>query len=177
MPKRALFVGRFQPFHLGHLESVRYILREFDEVVVVVAAAQFSFTPDNPFTAGERLEMIREGLGDFYSRAYIVPVDNVPSNFEWPRHVLNYAPAAGVVFSNNPFVRLLFESYGLEARETPLVEGVSGTSVRRAMAEGGDWRRMVPAGTAEVIERIRGVERVRALWRSGVRMAGERLGG
>lgn len=174
MKTRALFIGRFQPFHNGHLHSVNQILKEFDELVVVVAAAQYSFTMDNPFTAGERIEMIRAGLGDVYERVYIVPVDNVPSNYEWPRHVLSYAPRAQVLYSNNEFVRLLFKGYGLEARETPILPGVSGMTVRRLMVEGGEWERLVPAGTIEVIREINGVERVKALWKISLRMAGER---
>jgi nicotinamide-nucleotide adenylyltransferase len=175
--RRALFVGRFQPFHIGHLKSVEHILGLFDEVVVVVAAAQYSFTMENPFTAGERIEMIKRGLGELYRRAYIVPVDNIPSNFEWPRHVLNYAPRAEAVFSNNRFVRLLFENYGLKTYETPRVEGVSGSIVRKLMAEGGEWRRLVPEPVAEFIECIGGVERVRALYSLGVSMRGERFEG
>ncbi|MEM2571402.1 MAG: adenylyltransferase/cytidyltransferase family protein, partial [Thermoproteota archaeon] len=46
--RRALFIGRFQPFHKGHLYSVKHILKEFDEVVVTIAAAQYSYTIDNP---------------------------------------------------------------------------------------------------------------------------------
>lgn len=171
---RALFIGRFQPFHIGHLYSINHILEKFDELVIVVAAAQYSFTIDNPFTAGERIEMIRAGLGDAYKRVYIVPVDNVPSNYEWPRHVLSYTPRAQVVYSNNEFVRLLFKSYGLEACETPFVPGVSGTIVRRLMAEGGEWERLVPVTTAEVIKEVNGVERMKLLWRISIRMAGER---
>ena len=52
MFKRALFVGRFQPFHYGHLHAVRTILEEAEELVIVVGSAQMSHEPDNPFTAG-----------------------------------------------------------------------------------------------------------------------------
>jgi len=62
VPKRALFVGRFQPFHNGHLHAVKSILGDADELVVVVGSAQMSHEPDNPFTAGERLEMIKYAL-------------------------------------------------------------------------------------------------------------------
>ncbi|MEM1789519.1 MAG: nicotinamide-nucleotide adenylyltransferase [Candidatus Nezhaarchaeales archaeon] len=174
MKKRALFIGRFQPFHNGHLYSINHILERFDELIIVVAAAQYSFTMDNPFTAGERIEMIRAGLENTYERVYIVPVDNVPSNYEWPRHVLSYTPRAQVVYSNNELVRLLFRSYGLEVRETPLLPGVSGTIVRRMIAEGGEWERLVPAGTAVVIKEVNGVERMRLLWKISPRMMGER---
>ncbi|MEM2213562.1 MAG: nicotinamide-nucleotide adenylyltransferase [Candidatus Nezhaarchaeales archaeon] len=174
MKTRALFIGRFQPFHNGHLYSINHVLEKIDELIIVVAAAQYSFTMDNPFTAGERIEMIRAGLGDLYEEVYIVPVDNIPSNYEWPRHVLSYTPRAQVVYSNNEIVRALFRNYGLEVRETPLIPGVSGTIVRRLMIEGGEWEKLVPAGTAMVIKEINGVERVRLLWKISPRMVGER---
>ena len=42
MTKRGLFVGRFQPFHLGHLDMVKYALTEVDELIIVIGSAQDS---------------------------------------------------------------------------------------------------------------------------------------
>jgi len=173
--KRALFIGRFQPFHNGHLHGLKHILGEVDEVVIVVAAAQYSYTIENPFTAGERIEMIKAGVREFYDRVYIIPVDNVPSNFEWPRHILNYVPKANIVYSNNRFVQLLFREYGLETRETPLLPGVSGSIVRRLIAEDGDWRSLVPGQVARIIYDIGGVERIKTIWRLRIKIRGERF--
>ena len=175
MARRALFVGRFQPFHNGHLHAIKYILEEFEEVVVVVAAAQYNYTVENPFTAGERVEMVKRGLGDLYERTYVIPVDNVADNYEWPLHVLSRTPRVHVVFSNNEFVRALFKAHGLEVRETPLLPGVSGSTVRRAIAEGKEWRHMVPTHVAAFIEEVGGVERIRMLWRLGTSVPGERF--
>jgi nicotinamide-nucleotide adenylyltransferase len=171
---RAALIGRFQPFHNGHLHAVKHILEEFEEVVVVIAAAQFNYTIENPFTAGERVEMIKRGLGDLYKRAYVVPVDNVPNNYLWPRHVLSYIPRVEVIFSNNEFVRELFSVYGIKVRTTPTLKGVSGTLVRKLMVEGGDWMSLVPRPVADFIIEINGVERVRRLWRLNIKSPGER---
>ena len=62
MAKRALFIGRFQPFHKGHLEAVKMILKENDEIIIAVGSAQYSHKLENPFTAGERITMIRKAL-------------------------------------------------------------------------------------------------------------------
>jgi nicotinamide-nucleotide adenylyltransferase len=59
---KGLFVGRFQPFHKGHLEVVRLILKECDELIVAVARAQFNYSGEDPFTAGERIWIIHEAL-------------------------------------------------------------------------------------------------------------------
>lgn len=175
MVSRALFIGRFQPFHKGHLHAIKYILDRYDEVVIVIAAAQYSYTTENPFTAGERVEMIRLGIEDLYARTYIVPVDNVPNNYEWPRHVLSYTPRVKVVFSNNEFVRTLFGAYGLDVYETPLLPGISGAVVRKAIGEGFEWKHLVPEKVVKFIEEVRGVERVRLLWKLKTSMPGERF--
>jgi nicotinamide-nucleotide adenylyltransferase len=62
MVKRGLYVGRFQPFHLGHLEAIENVLKEAEELVIVIGSAQYSHNINNPFTAGERLVMIRRAL-------------------------------------------------------------------------------------------------------------------
>lgn len=173
---RGLFIGRFQPFHKGHLHSLQHILQEVDEVVVVVAAAQYSYTVENPFTAGERIEMIKLGARDLYDKLFIIPVDNVPSNYMWPKHVLSYVPRVDVVYSNNEMVQLLFREYSMEVKATPILPGVSGSLVRKLIAENGEWRDLVPVAVAEFIERIGGVERIKSLWRIKARLPGERYG-
>lgn len=174
LANRALFIGRFQPFHNGHLFAVKHILEYNEEAVIVIAAAQYSYTLDNPFTAGERVEMVKLGLGEMYSKCYVIPVDNVPSNYEWPRHVLTYIPRVKSVYTNNEFVKLLFKDYGLDVKETPVLPGVSGTSIRRAIAEGLQWRHMVPSKVAEFIELIKGDERIKAIWKTQSKTMGER---
>jgi len=52
---RGLLVGRMQPVHLGHLQVIRRILDEVDEVIIGVGSAQLSHTIKDPFTAGERV--------------------------------------------------------------------------------------------------------------------------
>ena len=62
MVYRGLYVGRFQPFHLGHLDAIKYALKQADELVIVIGSAQYSHNANNPFTAGERLIMVRQAL-------------------------------------------------------------------------------------------------------------------
>ena len=44
-------MGRFQPFHLGHLDLVKQILKESDEIIILVTSAQFNYLEKDPFTA------------------------------------------------------------------------------------------------------------------------------
>ncbi len=50
----ALLIGRFQPFHNGHLEVVKTISKKCDRMIIGIGSAQLSHTFENPFTAGER---------------------------------------------------------------------------------------------------------------------------
>ncbi|MGB6591034.1 MAG: adenylyltransferase/cytidyltransferase family protein, partial [Candidatus Nitrosopolaris sp.] len=60
--KRGLLVGRFQPFHKGHLLLVRQVFQDCEEVILAIGSAQFNYTYTDPFTAGERIMMIHAAL-------------------------------------------------------------------------------------------------------------------
>lgn len=53
----SLFIGRFQPFHDGHAAIVETLLGEGKNVLIAIRNTERS--PENPYTAGERVETIR----------------------------------------------------------------------------------------------------------------------
>ncbi len=164
-------IGRFQPFHLGHLYAVKYALKKVKRLLVVVGSAQFSYTWRNPFTAGERIEMIwrslkREGL--LNDSLLLIPVDDTyERNYIWVRHVENYVPPFKVVFSNDPLTIQLFKEANYEVLEVPLFNRgeVSGTRIRGLMAKGGEWQKYVPSGTLEVLKEINGEHRIKTIFK------------
>lgn len=58
----AIYIGRFEPVHSGHLALLRQALASAPRVIVVVGSARQARTPRNPFTAAEREAMLREPL-------------------------------------------------------------------------------------------------------------------
>lgn len=168
---RGLFVGRFQPLHLGHVRAIEWALSDggVDELVIVIGSAQESHTLRNPFTAGERVEMLLRGLrehGIGRDRVLIVPVQDIAMNFVWVRYLEMLLPRFGVVFTRNPLVERLFVEYGYRVVGQPLFgrESYSATRIRELMIRGDDsWRELVPSSVAEFIEEIKGVERLRRL--------------
>lgn len=159
---RGLYIGRFQPFHLGHKAVLKKILEEVNEVVVVMGSAQDSHTPQNPFTAGERLDMIYGALRDLRPRSYVIPLQDVDRNAIWVSHVVSMAPRFDLVYSNNPLTEDLFIEAGIQVRKPPMYRRdlYSGTIIRNLMLQGGDWRSLVPEEVATVIDSIGGVERL-----------------
>lgn len=57
---KALFIGRFQPFHSGHLDAIKQISE--DEIIIGVGSSQYSGTEDNPHSFEERKKMIERSL-------------------------------------------------------------------------------------------------------------------
>lgn len=57
-----VFIGRFQPFHLAHLEAVRLALKEAKTLVIGVGSCNQAPDTRNPFSGPERAEMILECL-------------------------------------------------------------------------------------------------------------------
>jgi nicotinamide-nucleotide adenylyltransferase len=94
---RGLYIGRFQPYHLGHQAVIHKIVEEVDEVVIAIGSAQVSHTPENPFTAGERMTMIYGALEDLRDRCYIIPLQDVDRNAVWATHVQSMTPAFDLV--------------------------------------------------------------------------------
>ncbi len=161
-----LVIGRFQPFHKGHLEVVRIIAEECDSVVVGIGSAQSSHTLENPFTAGERYLMISRSLRDDGVPDFsIVPVMDINRYSVWVSHVVSLVPPFQVVYSNNPLTRRLFSEAGYEVRASPLFsrDVYSGTEIRRRMIAGKGWRSLVPAAVVKVVEDIHGVQRMKEL--------------
>ena len=82
-PRRGLFVGRFQPFHLGHLGAIKTALERVQELIIVVGSAEYSHSDKNPFTAGERVEMILAAMKEANidsARYVVIPVRDVHIN-------------------------------------------------------------------------------------------------
>ena len=54
-----VFIGRFQPFHLGHKEVVDRALELGHKVILLVGGWGKPRSPRNPWTFDERRDMIR----------------------------------------------------------------------------------------------------------------------
>lgn len=168
MMATALLIGRYQPFHRGHLEVVKKILEECDLLVVGIGSSQESHSRENPFTGGERLSMIEEALADEeipVQRYTIIPLPDIKNNALWVSHVKAYCPPFDVVYTRNPLNRRLFEEAGMKVKEQPLFdrEKYSGTKIRKRMLEDQDWEELVPGGVARMVKKIGGVERLKSV--------------
>ncbi len=163
-----LLVGRFQPFHLGHLAAVKFALKRVDYLYVVVGSADRSHERDNPFTASERISMIKsalDGNGVEPSKWMAIPIPDADSHSVWVSSVESMVPKFDVVFTNDTLTFLLFKEEGIAVRAVPYLnrERYSATRVRNRILERKDWEGLVPPQVARLVKEFGGVERVREL--------------
>jgi nicotinamide-nucleotide adenylyltransferase len=167
-----LFIGRFQPFHKGHLATIKFALESVTDLAIIIGSAQKSHESRNPFTAGERIMMIRAALSadkDIdMTRIMTIPVQDVDVHSLWTRYVDMLVPKYDVVFANDPFTLLLFKERGTKTIEPPLHERdkLMATEVRKRMAKGEKWQELVPTQVVKVLVQINGVDRVRRIMQS-----------
>jgi nicotinamide-nucleotide adenylyltransferase len=169
--KRALFVGRFQPFHYGHLFAIEKILEDCDELILVVGSAQMSHQQDNPFTAGERIEMIRAALNEagISTKKYlIIPISDAPAHRVWVSAVESQTPRFDLVFSNQSLTRRLLIEAGYEVRHIELYQRnkFEASEIRRRILNGEDWSELVPQDVHRIVLEIDGENRIRDLSKS-----------
>ncbi len=163
---RAFIIGRFQPFHKGHMEIIKKILSENDYVIIGIGSAQLSHTLKDPFTAGERYLMISNTLEkNNINNFYIVPIEDVNSNPMWVAHVESLTPPFRRVYSNNPLVKRLFYEKSYDVKSLPMInrDVWTGTKIRNKMVSGLDWYNDVPNTVSQIIMDLDGINRIRDL--------------
>ncbi|UCE91342.1 MAG: nicotinamide-nucleotide adenylyltransferase [Methanobacteriota archaeon] len=161
---RGLIVGRFQPFHKGHLKAIQEALSQSDDIVVVIGSAEESHTADNPLTASERYQTIISSLSEEeVTRTHVVPIRDIHRYSVWVNHIESYVPPFDVVFSNSPITRSLFSQVGYEVRGTKAYnpKQYNGSEIRKRIVEGGKWRHLVPQPVARMIDELGLQERLR----------------
>ena len=85
----AVFIGRMQPLHHGHIRNIKHALTIADHVLVVAGSANQPRTPKNPFTVAERTNMI-EGLFPT-DRVSVVGVEDYYPDALWLKNVQTVA--------------------------------------------------------------------------------------
>lgn len=85
--RHSFIVSRFQPFHNGHKSLVDKMLKESKYGTIVLGLAQESRTAKNPFTAEERILMVKNIYGDL-KNLNIFAVNDIPNDNKWYDYVI-----------------------------------------------------------------------------------------
>lgn len=158
MYKESLFVGRFQPVHLGHVDCLKHALGKSEKVVIVIGSINVINELTDPFTFEQRKEMwekIIVGNGWEDRIRIIASSDYVDDDRRWAREILDQAPEAEAVFGHNKWTNDTLHEFGdLIVEEPGLMRRseLEGTKIRMMMREGkGDWKLSVPDSTFQLV--------------------------
>jgi nicotinamide-nucleotide adenylyltransferase len=167
--KRGLVIGRFQPFHLGHLHLTRAVLEDCHELIIAIGSAQFNYLYTDPFTAGERVLMIHSALlesGVAAERFYIIPIVNDENNSTWYAHLRSLVPEFHILYTGNEFVKCLVRTdIHIQTPNFEKKRRYNGTRIRNLISHELAWCHLVPSSVAILMEKMDGVNRIRTLSR------------
>ncbi|MCH8022325.1 MAG: nicotinamide-nucleotide adenylyltransferase [Thaumarchaeota archaeon] len=163
--ERGLYVGRFQPFHLGHLKAVVDCLDRVQELIIAIGSAQLNHEPNNPFTIEERISMIDVALTEAAidrKRWQLIPILDARAHQAWTSWVEILVPKYEIVFTNDPLTTRLCREKHVLVEEISLLDRkiFSATEVRRRIARNEDWKKLVPPSVARLIEKVDGISRI-----------------
>ena len=161
-------MGRFQPFHLGHLDLVRQILTECDEVIIAITSAQFNYLQKDPFTSGERIEMIHNSIKDSdidISRCIIIAIENQFNIATWASYLKAALPHFDKVYSGNDYVAMLLADSEIDVVSPKFLDrrNYNATGIRSMMINGEKWQNLVPKAVASLINSVNGVNRIKVI--------------
>jgi len=161
-----LLIGRFQPFHLGHLDAVLFGLSRAESLFIGIGSSNKSNERKNPFSAEERTEMIISSIeSSMIDRIKIFGIPDVDNHEKWTFEIDQIVPKYDVVFTNDEFTKTLFEKRKIDVIPVVLKdrEKFSGTNVRQLITDDENWQDLVPRGTRNVLEKIGAKERLKNL--------------
>ena len=163
--------GRFQPFHLGHLEYLKGASAQSDEVWVGITnpdptrvkpepADPLRHLPEsNPYTYAERLLMVKAAAKEIDVEVHVIPF---PVNEPELWHA--YVPPGVTQFIRHfsswgatKIERLRAAGYDVVILDEGAEKELSGSDVRGAIRDGSDWQSLVPKGVAGLIEEAHGL--------------------
>ncbi len=152
--RRALFIGRFQPYHSGHHHVVRGLARRFAEVFIVVGSTQANRTRENPLTVKEREKLIHAALraDGLKGKCRVLELKDKNENEGWVRALLALCKF-DEAFSNHPLTLKLLREKGFPSHETGLWRGISATLVRSLMRKNdARWKKLVHPAVVKELE-------------------------
>lgn len=136
----AVFIGRFSPPHLGHLEVIKAALEQAKEVVIFVGSANRSPSIRNPFPVAFRIEMIRVmltreqnlrvklfELDDYMYNDYAWNADITATVAEWFPHASEIALVGHSKDHSSYYLR---EFPQWKSIEVPNYKGFNSTAIR-----------------------------------------------
>lgn len=159
--KSSLFIGRFQPFHNGHLKVIKDILKTNESITIVIAGPEKP-NEKNPFSFGEREEMLKKVFDNEGVRYEIRKIPDVNDDGEWNEEIKKLGEF-DVAYSRNPWTIRCLKKAGIPVKKHKFYRRWKncGREIRERILKGEEWKDLVPEEVYEYVRKIKGEERIR----------------
>ena len=160
--KNVLFIGRFQPFHNGHLAAIRDAARKSDKITIVVAGPG---KPDarNPFSFAERKRMIKLALSAAGIKNYAVrELRDMNDDKKWSAAIAKLG-RFDIAYSRNPWTSRCLKLAGIPVAKHKFYARYKncGREIRECIIQHKNWSALVPAAVYKYVLKIKGEKRIR----------------
>lgn len=161
-----LLIGRFQPFHLGHLDALHFALSKVDKLWIGLGSSNKPLQKNNPFSAEERKEMILASIDDSMKqriRIYFIP--DLDNHIKWIELIKTIVPKFDIIFTNDELTRYLYSKRNVTVLSIPFVKRdiLSGINIRNMIISDQKWEDLVPEGTKNFLYKTSGKQRLKNL--------------
>ncbi|MCH7393023.1 nicotinate-nicotinamide nucleotide adenylyltransferase [Acinetobacter dispersus] len=156
-----VFIGRFQPFHLAHMQTIEIALQQSHNVILALGSAQSERNIKNPFLASEREQMILSNFSvQDQKRIHFVHVVDVYNDEKWVKQVKDLVNAViqpntkvgliGHFKDESSYYLRLFPEWQMVELDS-LKDSISATPMREAYYRGEIQTEFFPKGTIQFL--------------------------
>jgi len=161
-----LLIGRFQPFHLGHLEALQFALSKVDKLWIGLGSSNKPVQKNNPFSAEERKQMILSSIDDTMKEKisiYFIP--DLDNHVKWIEKIDTIVPKFDIIFSNDELTKHLYSKRSVQVIAIPFLNRntLSGTNIRDLIISDQKWDNLVPQGTRNFLKNTSAKEHLKNL--------------
>lgn len=144
---KGLYIGRFDPFHLGHLKAYELFCNLIEEVKIGIGAQKET----DFLSLEERTKGVYENTG-------VQPIEledldcNHPFYWDWGKYVLRKIGNIEIVATGNSYVKEDFSKNNIPVLWLPRYDNISGTTIRNKISRRDDsWKSLVSEKTKLLI--------------------------
>ena len=164
--KTAVYIGRMQPIHKAHLESIKTALDLAESLIIVVGSYNRAKSVKNPFSYEERVVLIKESLKEFFgetdknwkdrtdsilNRITFIPVrDYMYNDYKWASEIYSKCIAngatetkstviVGCVKDDSSYYLKMFPQWSM--KRIPYLYNLDATHIRNEWFETGELKK------------------------------------
>ena|SRR3990167_3136755 len=152
----ALYVGRFQPLHNGHVRVISNILEECDNLIIVIGSSQKCDNVRDPLPYIVRRRLLITALKNYgvdEKRYKIYPVRDFGDDTLWIDYIYKHIPKFDAIYTGNPWLLKLFKYHSVQLVMLSRYKHISGTMIRSRIRKNKSWDHLVPKNVSIYIKR------------------------